>query len=89
MAGDFVLSGYRQHVQATAHNLLKGDDMTKKDKPYRLEFVHNGGDPVNAVRNIVKNEIKKVLEKNDAVAYNLDEVINKYITGEIGNEQKD
>lgn len=64
-----------------------GDNMERK-KPYSIHFVHNGKDPDAIVKDLVKTELKKVLDKNNAIAYNLEEIVNKYVSGDMCNEQK-
>ncbi|MGG4090622.1 hypothetical protein [Paenibacillus lautus] len=54
-------------------------------KTFNIKFVQVGDDEQAAaiVRKIVKSEIKKVLDSHGAVSYNLDEVLSKYITGDM------
>ncbi|MFD1955974.1 hypothetical protein ACFSL6_17800 [Paenibacillus thailandensis] len=68
------------------HKLTTGDTMEKK-KPYRIKFVSNGKDPREAIIELVKEELKKVLEKNNATVYNLDEIASYYVSGEACNEE--
>jgi len=76
-----------QHDHAPAHTILMGDPMERK-KPYRINFIHNGKSPDDALKDLAKSALKKVLAKNNVTSYNLDEVVNKYISGEICNEHK-
>ncbi|MEK5477516.1 hypothetical protein NYE70_11285 [Paenibacillus sp. FSL R5-0407] len=40
------------------------------------------------IRSLLKTTIENVLKKNGAVAYNLDEVLDKYISEEMRNGRK-
>jgi len=61
----------------------------KKKKSFNLHFIKVGDSNQTAevVRKLVKERLEMVLAKNGAVAHNLDEVLQKYITGEMSNEQ--
>ncbi|WP_143151544.1 hypothetical protein [Paenibacillus sp. UNCCL117] len=61
----------------------------QKAKAYSIEVIRVGDKSDEIMRSIVKREIKKVLEKNGVIAYNLDDVLTKYITEETCNEQKE
>ena len=72
-----------------------GDAMEKPKKPkkpknkaYRLHFVLVEDRGAEIARGLVKREIEKVLAKHGAVSDNLDEVLSKYITGVMRNDQK-
>jgi hypothetical protein len=73
---------------ADAHTLIVGDEKMPKKKTYCIEYIQVGDRSDEIVRAIVKKEIEKVLEKHGAVSYNLDEVLSKYISGEMRNDQK-
>lgn len=74
-----------KHGLAAAHSLVLGDvKMRKKKKAYSLHFVTVGNRSDEIIRTLVKNEIKKVLDKYGAVSDNLDELLHKYITSESG-----
>ncbi len=77
-----------KHGIAPAHSMVKGDVMGKKTKPYRIEFVQVGDRSDEVVKSFVEKEIKKVLAKNGLVSYNLNEVLDKYISGEMRSEYK-
>lgn len=59
-------------------------------KTFNIKFVKVGDDDQSAtiIRNITKSEIKKVLDSHGAVSYNLDEVLSKYITGDMRYDQR-
>jgi hypothetical protein len=59
-----------------------------RKKAYSLRFVLVEDRGAEIVRQLAKREIEKVLAKHGAVSDNLDEVLSKYITGEMRNEQK-
>ncbi|OXM82496.1 hypothetical protein CF651_30620 [Paenibacillus rigui] len=58
-----------------------------KKKPYKLNFICVEDRSDEIIRSLARTAIKKVLEKHGAVAYNLDEVLSKYISEEMRNEQ--
>lgn len=82
------MSGKAGH--AAAHTLATGDASMErpKKKAYSLRFVLIEDRSVEIARNLAKREIEKVLAKHGAVCDNLDEVLSKYITGEMCNDQK-
>jgi hypothetical protein len=80
----------RKAGHAAAHTLSSGDAVMKKpkEKAYSLHFVLVEDRSVEIARSLAKREIEKVLAKYGAVSDNLDEVLSKYITGEMRNDQK-
>jgi hypothetical protein len=75
---------------AAAHTLPVGDAAMEKPKKkaYSLRFVLVEDRGAEIARNLAKREIEKVLAKHGAVSDNLDEVLSKYITGVMRNDQK-
>lgn len=76
---------------APHHSIVMGDEiMAKKRKSYSLRFVNVGTeeDSASIIRSLAKNEIEKVLAKHGALSYNLDEVLSKYITGDMCYDEK-
>ncbi|MGF6356708.1 hypothetical protein ABIE27_004632 [Paenibacillus sp. 4624] len=65
-----------------------GDDMGKKEKSFKITFVSVGDNSNDIVKKIVKSELKKMLDSHGVVSYNLDDVLSKYITGDMRYEQK-
>lgn len=63
---------------------------TEKKKPYTIKYICTGTpeESDRILRQFARDVIQKVLDKHGAVAYNLDEVLNKYISEEMRNEQK-
>ncbi|WP_211746362.1 hypothetical protein [Paenibacillus sp. Marseille-Q4541] len=61
--------------------------MESRKKSYSLHFVGCGNpEQVNSViKGLVKESIQKVLDKHGAIAYNLDEVLDEYISEEKHN----
>lgn len=59
-----------------------------KEKKYKLNFILVEDRSVEITRNLVRKEINKVLAKHGVVSYNLDDVLSKYITGEMQNDKK-
>ncbi|WP_110933763.1 hypothetical protein [Paenibacillus bouchesdurhonensis] len=57
-------------------------------KKYRLNFILEEDRSVEIVRNLARSEMKKVFAKHGVVSYNLDDVLSKYITGEMQNDEK-
>ncbi len=47
-----------------------------------------GDQSAEIIRSIAKSEIQKTLDSHGAVSYNLDDVLSKYITGEMRNDQR-
>ncbi|MGN7359960.1 hypothetical protein ACTHPM_21625 [Paenibacillus sp. SAFN-054] len=80
-----------QVKQASSHSILVGDEsMKNKTKAYTLHFVRSE-DTVQSdaiIKSLAKQAIQKVLDKHGAVAYNLDEILDKYISGEMRNEHE-
>ncbi|PAD73964.1 hypothetical protein CHH67_19215 [Paenibacillus campinasensis] len=74
--------------QAPSHSIIVGDEIMGKS--FNIKFVKVGDDDQSAeiIRKITKSEIKKVLDNHGAVSYNLDDVLSKYITGEMRNDQR-
>lgn len=74
--------------QAPSHSIIVGDEMM--GKTFNIKFVKVGDDDQSAaiIRNIAKSEIKKVLDSHGAVSYNLDEVLSKYITGDMRYDKR-
>lgn len=71
---------------APDHTMIQGDaNVSSKPKPYSIKVVRVGNRSDEIVRELVKSKLEKVLEKNGAVAYNLDEVLHKYIS--VGPEE--
>lgn len=60
----------------------------KRDPNYKIKIIRVGDRSDEIVRAIVKDALETALAKNGAVADNLDEVLHKYISGEMRNEQK-
>ena len=60
----------------------------EKKKPYTIEVICVEDRTDQIVKSMVKRELKKILDNMGVVSYNLDEVLDKYITGEMRNEQK-
>lgn len=73
---------------APAHTLIKGGGRMGKKKSYSLHFICVDNRTSDIVRALAKREIERVLAKHGAVSYNLDEVLSKYISGEMRNDQK-
>lgn len=75
---------------AAAHTLSTGDAIMgkPKKKAYSLRFVLVEDRSVEIARSLAKREIEKVLEKHGVVSYNLDEVLSKYVSGEMWHDQK-
>ncbi|MEB4784820.1 hypothetical protein P5G60_24100 [Paenibacillus jamilae] len=65
-----------------------GDDTMGKEKSFKLNFVQVEDRSEHIIRSLVKTELLKVMAKHGVVSYNLDEVLSKYITGEMCNEEK-
>lgn len=79
----------RKAGNALAHTLLRGDAaMAKqKEKGYWLRFVLVEDRRAEITRNLARREIEKVLAKHGAVSDNLEEVLSKYITGVMRNDE--
>ena len=60
----------------------------EKKKAYTIEVICVEDRTDQIVKSMVKRELKKILDNMGVVSYNLDEVLDKYITGEMRNEQK-
>lgn len=75
---------------AVPHRVVAGDvRMGIKKKSYSLRFVRVEDRSDEIIKTLAKNEMKKVLERHGAVSYNLDEVLSKYITGEMCSNEKE
>lgn len=78
--------------QAPSHSLLRVIKMGKKKSVSAIEIeVVYAGTPEQTqsiIRSLLKTTIENVLKKNGAVAYNLDEVLDKYISEEMRNGRK-
>lgn len=65
--------------------------MSKKQKSYTLNFLEiddeKQADAI--IKSLAKNAIQSQLAKHGAVSYNLDDVLNKYISGEMCNGKKE
>lgn len=59
--------------------------MGKAKKSFEINIVRVCDDEtsVEIIRQIAKNEIKRYLDSQGVVSYNLDEVLSKYITGDM------
>jgi len=60
----------------------------EKKKPYNITVICIEDRTEQIVKSLARRELKKMLDNMGLVAYNLDEVLDKYITGEMRNEQK-
>lgn len=63
----------------------------RRKKTYSLNFVRVGTQEQSdeIIRSLAKSQIEKVLEKHGAVSYDLDKVLNKYISEDMCNEYKE
>ncbi|SDW79593.1 hypothetical protein SAMN05518855_1005140 [Paenibacillus sp. CF384] len=80
-----------EKVHALAHKIPQGDaDMEKKTKKksFTIRIVRVGDRPHEVVRELVRDRIQSVLANNGVVSDNLDDVLCKYISEEMCNEQK-
>lgn len=58
--------------------------MGKEKAPnFRIKFVKVENRCDEIIKAIAKQEIKKALEKHSAIAYNLDDILNKYVTSSV------
>jgi regulator of protease activity HflC (stomatin/prohibitin superfamily) len=57
-------------------------------KSFSIHYVSNGKNPDDAIKALFMTELKKVLGKHHATAQNLEEVVNKYVSEDIGDERK-
>lgn len=76
---------------APSHSLIMGDDtMRNKKKSYKITYekVCNQEKTDEIIRAFAKRAIIQALEKNGAVAYNVDDVLHKYISEEMRNGHK-
>lgn len=78
--------------KASAHSMVMGDAAMSKRKTkkpsFTLEIVCVEDRSHEIIKRLAKREIEIVLEKHGAVCDNLDEVLDKYITGEVQNDKK-
>lgn len=56
-----------------------------KGKAFKVTYVQVGDKSEEIIKNIVGSELKKALALHGVIAYNLDDVLSKYITGEMRN----
>jgi hypothetical protein len=61
----------------------------RKEKPvFKFNFICVEDRTVEIFKNLARTEMKKVLDKHGAISYNLEEILSKYITGEMRYDQK-
>lgn len=79
-----------KHGRAAAHSVVTGDEKMKRKKPsYHIRFIPAGENGHDAIKDLVKETLKKVIAKNGATVYNFDEVVNKYMSGEMCNDKQE
>lgn len=83
MAGDVILND----GHTGRHKYIAGDAPMKK-KSFNIIPLRPEDIPDEIVIKLAREKIKSELAKNGVVAHNLDEVLHKYISEEMRNEQK-
>ncbi|MBB3132175.1 hypothetical protein FHS19_006902 [Paenibacillus rhizosphaerae] len=80
-----------QVSQAPLHSILVGDEtMGNNKKPFTITFerVCDQEKSDEIIRAFARRAVIRALEKNGAVAYNVDELLHKYISEEMRNGHK-
>lgn len=63
--------------------------MGNKEKNFYIEYVRVDGNSNEIIRSIARKELEWLLESQGVVSYNLDDVLSKYIAGDVQNGQKE